>query len=281
VTWRRARALATGLAAWAALGPRPAAGQAVLVPIQPAQPARSLLTTEVTDARALWVNPAGLARQLEASIGADVTADRFAGGTQLSQYGATIASRGVAAGWVHDRYPSGPAVNAYSIGFGLGDEGFSAGTVRRWYTGRVAGIAWDVGARIAKADGTQLSLVARNLGSPRLGDSTYRASFVPGALFRLLDGRLSASGEWEVQSSGWRSSEFRFGGTIALTPALELAVHADLAPNFRRRGFVVALSFAGPQSRAGAFAFLPGAANEVDAFGVGGALVARTASARR
>jgi hypothetical protein len=40
-----------------------------------------------------------------------------------------------------------------------------------------------------------------------------------------------------------RNDIFRFGGTIVITPALALALRADLAPNVRRRGFVVAFSF--------------------------------------
>ncbi len=120
---RRALALAGGLAWWAA-GARPAAGQ-----VAPAQPARYLLTTEASDARALWVNPAGLARAIEASIGADLTADRFiqGPGTQLSQYGLSLAGRGVAAGWEHERLAERQSLNIYAVGIGLGDEKFSAG----------------------------------------------------------------------------------------------------------------------------------------------------------
>ena len=268
---RRALALASGLVWWAMAGAQPAAGQ-----VLPAQPDRYLLTTEASDARALWVNPAGLARVPEASIGADLTLDRFfPGGTQLSQYGLSLAGHGIAASWIHERFPPGQALNAYAVGIGLGDEQFSAGTTRRWFSGAAKGSAFDAAFRVSSADGTQLSLVARNIGSPRLLDSTYWATLVPGALVSLLKGTVQVGGEWVVAPHTWRSIAYRAGGAVALGRGLALLLRADLSPNFRRRGLVVALSFDASASRAGAFALASGAASEVDAVGLSGALVTR------
>ena len=284
MTTRRALALAVLSAAGACLGPRPAFAQAVLVPFEPAQPARYLLTTDVSDGRALWVNPAGLVRQVEASLGADLTADRFVTGSapQLSQYGLTIANRGIGAGWVHDSYASGPSLNTYAVGIGLGDERFSAGVLRRWFAGALKGSSWDVAARVSSGDGTQLSLVGRNLGSPRLNDSTFLgATFVPGALISLLTGHLRIAGEWEVATRGWRSQEIRFGGTLTVADGVALSLRADLSPAFKRRGFALGVTLDGIKGRAGGFAQLSGAANEVDALGLSGAFVTRTAPPRR
>lgn len=264
------------LAAAALLGPGTATAQSVLVPIRPAQPARYLLTTEASDARALWVDPAGLARQPEASLGVEMSADRFdSGGVQLRQYGATIASHGVAAGWIHDRYPNGASLNVYDVGFGLGDERFSAGVAHRWYRGVVQGSAWDAGIRAAVWNGIDASLLAKSLGSPRLGDTTYWVTLVPGALVRLFGDRIQVGGEWEVAPHRWQSVELRAGGAIAIGAGLALLLRADLAPDLRRRGFTIALDFEGSGSRVSAFGLLPGAADEVDAFGAAAALVAR------
>lgn len=275
MTWRRWVALTAGLAGATAPAGRLAAQ------VLPAQPARYLLTTEVDDARALWVNPAGLARRLEASIGLDVGADRFSSGTvQLSQYGATVSSRGLAVAWVHDRYPGGGAVNAYAVGVGLGDEQFSGGVTRRWYRGLVDFSAWDVALRGATANGLQLSVVGRGLGSP-LPDSTYRPSVVPGASVALLDGAVQLGAEWEVAAHRWRSQEIRAGGTVSLGGAFGLALRADLAPDLKRRRIVLALTWSPSQARVSGFTGLSGGLNEVGEFGASGALVALRPQSRR
>ena len=270
---RRALALAGGLAWWVAGAP-PAAGQ-----VTPAQPARYFLTTDVSDARALWVNPAGLARAIEASIGADLTADRFVQGpgAQLNQYGLSLAGRGIAAGWEHERLAQRQSLNVYAVGIGLGDEQFSAGTTRRWYTGAARASGWDAAMRVSNGEGTQFSLAMRNIGSPRLLDSTYWATLVPGALVSLLNGAVQAGGEWEVAPHTWRSIAYRAGGTIDLGRGVALLLRADLSPSFKRRGLVVAIGFDASGSRAGAFALASGGANEVDALGLSGALVTRGA----
>lgn len=265
---RRWVALAAGLAA------APASAGWLTAQVLPAQPARYLLTTEVDDARALWINPAGLARRLEASIGADVGADRFANGAvQLSQYGATVASRGLAVSWVHDRYPGGRYVNAYAVGAGLGDEQFSGGVTRRWYRGLVDFSAWDVALRAATATGLQLSVVGRGFGSP-LPDSTYWPTVVPGALVALLDGAVQLGAEWEVATHRWQSQEIRVGGTASLGAAIALTLRADLTPDLKRRRFVFALTWSPSQARVSGFTGLSGGLDEVGEFGASGALVA-------
>ena len=273
--WRSAIALAVGLA-----GATASAGR-LTAQVLPAQPARYLLTTEVDDARALWVNPAGLARRLEASIGADVGVDRFANGAvQLSQYGATVASRGLAVSWVHDRYPGGRYVNAYAVGAGLGDEQFSGGVTRRWYRGLVDVSAWDVALRAATANGLQLSVVGRGFGSP-LPDSTYRPTLVPGASAALLDGAVHLGAEWEVATHRWQSQEIRIGGTASLGEALALTLRADLAPDLKRRRIVFALTWSPSQARVSGFTGFSGGLDEVGEFGASGALVALRPPSRR
>ena len=273
---RRALALAAALGGAAAPFARLTA-QVVL----PAPPARYLLTTAVDDARALWINPAGLARRLEASIGADVGVDRFANGSmQLSQYGATVGSRGLAVSWIHDRYPGGGAVNGYAVGAGLGDEQFSGGITRRWYRGLVSFSAWDMALRAAAANGVQVSLVGRGLGSP-LADSTYRPTVVPGASVTLLDGALQVGAEWEVAAHRWRSQEIRAGGTASLGGAFALTLRADLAPDFKRRRIVLALTWNPSQARVSGFTGFSGDLNEVDEVGASGALVALRPPTRR
>ena len=191
----------------------------------------------------------------------------------LSQYGATVSSRGLAVSWVHDRYPGAGSVNAYAIGAGLGDETFSGGVTARWYRGLAHYTAWDVGLRGIAAGGVQLSLVGRGLGAP-LPDSTYRPTFVPAAAVALFGGAMSVGAEWEVAMHRFNSREIRAGGSILIGPAFAVMVRADLAPDFKRRGIVIALTWSPAKARATAFSGLTGGLNEVAAFGASGALVA-------
>ncbi|OYV64576.1 MAG: hypothetical protein B7Z72_13070, partial [Gemmatimonadetes bacterium 21-71-4] len=147
--------------------------------------------------------------------------------------------------------------------------------------GIVQGSAWDVGIRATAWGVTDFSLVTRNLGSPRLADTTYWVTLVPGALLRFFGGRVQVGGEWEVAPHGWQSVEYRAGGTVALGGGVALLLRADLAPDFKRRGLVIALDFEGSGSRASAFGALPGGANEVDAFGASAALVTRATAIGR
>jgi hypothetical protein len=275
VTLGRALALAAGIASSATPAAR------LTAQVLPAPPARYLLTTDVDDARALWINPAGLARRLEASIGADVAGDRFSGGAfHLSQYGASVFSRGLAFSWIHDRYPAGGAINAYAIGAGLGDELFSAGVTRRWYRGLVSYSAWDVALRGRTPSGLQLTVVARGLGSP-LADSTPPPTLVPGASVALLDGALRLGAEWEVATHGWRSVEVRAGGTASLRRDLSLALRVDLAPDLRRRRIVLAVTWNPSRARVSGFAGLSSSLNQADELGASGALVALSPPSRR
>ena len=272
MSWRRAALLAAGFAA---------AGVRLAAQVLPAPSARYLLTTEVDDARALWVNPAGLARRLEASIGADIGADRFSGGAvQLSQYGATVSSRGLAVSWIHDRYPGGASVNAYAVGAGLGDESFSGGITRRWYRGLVRFSAWDVALRAATANGLQVSIVGRGFGAP-LPDSTYRPTVVPGASVSLLGDALEFGAEWELATSHWRSQEIRAGGTVAISGVLALTLRADLAPDLKRRRIVLGFTWSPSQARVSGFTGFSGGLSEGDEFGASGALVALSPPTRR
>jgi hypothetical protein len=184
-----------------------------------------------------------------------------------------VASRGLAASWIHDRYPGGPYVNAYAVGFGLGDEAFSGGLTRRWYRGLFAASAWDVAVRGALANGVQVSVVARGLDWP-FPDTTYRPTVVPGASVAILDGAAQVGAEWEIATHRWQSQEIRAGGTASLGPQLALAVRVDLAPDLKRRTIVVGLTWNASQARVSGFTGLSGGLSEVDEFGASGALVA-------
>lgn len=261
---RRALLLAIGVTLWPAPGSRTALAQ-----LFPPQPARYLLTTEARDGRALWINPAGLARRVEASIGADLTVEGSGATGRLSQFGVTLASRSLAFGWVHDRYAGRGGGDTYALGLGLGDEMFSAGATRRWHRGGPRYSTWDIALRAAPRPSLQLSLLWRHVGSPALRDSVPAPTLVPAAALSALSGRLRIGAEWEVADDLSRTHTYRVGGTLGVWRDLLLTLQADLAPAGERGALAIAVRWEDPRIRAALFGVRPEGGGTMTAGGSG------------
>jgi hypothetical protein len=265
---------ATGLAvavtlAVAAACPRHAAAQ-LYRPL----PQRYLLTTDVFDGRAVWVNPAGLARRFEASIGADATVEHRAGSTRLSQYGVTVRSRNLAVGWLHDRYPGASGANNFAFGVGLGDEGLSLGATRLWYGGPRGDKAWDIAARGRLTRTFDVSVVWRNAGSPAVRDTSYGASIIPAVALHLLEGRIVAGAEWDLATDLHALQEVRVGATCIVGTGVAISLRSEFSPGASRRGFAVGVTLGVSNTRSTLAALLPAGFNSVETVGVSTAVVA-------
>lgn len=250
------RALA--LAAWITLAAGAPLGAAA-AQFFPAQPAGYLLTTDASDARALWVNPAGLVRRLEAGVGADVAIERTPLDTRVSQYGLVAASRYLAFGWSHNRLPAGASAggnlpertaNVFTVGLGLGDSVFSAGAAKRWYRGDARASAWDVAARVAVSRRLDASVVWRDIGSPIVADTMLEETLVPAVALSFFRGRLRVGAEWHVATGGWKAREVRTGWTIRTGERLAVMLRNDLTPGLGRRRTVLAVQWGLTRARA-------------------------------
>jgi hypothetical protein len=273
MTLRRALGPCAVVLSLAAAGPSPAAAQSVRPLAE-----RSLLTTAVRDERAVWVNPAGLARSTQASLAADLTVERADGEARLAQYGLAFSSRSLAFGWEHDRLLGGSSTNTYVVGFGLGDELFSGGVAHRWYQGGKGG--WDVALRGRATDGLDLSLVWHDIGSPLVRGVVVGDRFVPAAGFRLLEGRILAGVEGDIPGDLSTLSEFRAGAGIALSTRIVVACRATFSRETARRGVVVFIGFGGRRYR-GSFAGLFPEGGGLGAVGADGAVIADLAGPSR
>ena len=249
---RRADALAALLATLAALLPGGAAAQSFA-----AQPHLYLLTTDAFDARALWVQPAGLAARPEASLSGLLTAST-SGRRTITQYGVTLASRGIGLGWQHDRLPDGSSDNQWAVGLAGGTARITAGIARRWIRGdSTSAAAFDAGVRYAALPSLQLSLAWRDIGSPVVRDTTVRATLVPGIALALFGARAQLGADWEIVTSGWGTSALRAGAAVALPLQLALSVRADFSGSFHARGLALALTWNPARARVTAFASRP------------------------
>jgi hypothetical protein len=268
---RRAAGLAVLLAA---LAGRPPCHAQLPVP----QPARYLLSLEVADARAAWVNPAGLARRLEASIGAHLTTEFLAGSTEVRQYGATIGSRGIAFGWEHARIPGGGGANTYVVGLGLGDPKLAIGAARRWYRAGEAASSWDVGLQAAVGYAIEVVVTGRDLGSPIVAGVRRDATVVPGAALLLLDGRLRVGAEWVAPTGHPEGGVIHAGATLTASRRLALALRADIETDPQERTIIVALEYRSRGARASAFGAFP---DEGEALGLAALLTSSPEPSRR
>jgi hypothetical protein len=247
--------------------------------LYPALPQRHLLTTDAFDGRAVWVNPAGLARRVEASLGADATFERQPGSIRLAQFGASVRSRNLAFAWVRDRYPGSSGANNYVLGVGLGDETLSLGATRRWYSG--GDKAWDLAARGRLTPLLDLSVVWRNAGSPTVRDTIYGASIIPAVAFHLLEGRVVAGVEGDL-ATGLRSlREIRAGATCIVGTGVAISLRGEFSPGFARRGFAVAVTLGAARTRSTLVALLPASANSIQTIGFSTAVIAAEPAAVR
>src|SRR5207249_9732248 len=83
--------------------------------------------TDVTDARALWVNPAGLGRFQEASLHLDLTVGDPGAAGRLRQLTLGFNSRGFSFGYQRDVFDGGVRGHTYRLGFAGGPAGAAGG----------------------------------------------------------------------------------------------------------------------------------------------------------
>jgi hypothetical protein len=249
----RATALAALIAAAVALPPGSAVAQS-----PGAQPQLYLLTTDAFDARALWVQPAGLAARREASVSGLLTASTGSTWT-ITQYGVTLASGGLGLGWQHDHRADGSSDNQWAVGLAGGGPRFTLGAARRWIRGANANAsAWDVGARFVPRPAVLLSLAWRDIGSPDVRDTVVPATLVPAVALGLFGARAAIGADWEILARSWNTRAFRTGAAVALPLRITVSLRADFSGSLHARGAAVAVTWGGLLARVAAFASRPG-----------------------
>lgn len=220
--------------------------------------------TDVQDARALWVNPAGLGVLQEASVHLDVTVGDPGASARLRQLTLDVTSRGLSFGYQRDVFDGGVRGHTYRVGFAAGHGGLAAGVAAALYRGDTQQTGWDLG--VVYAPGPMLSVggVIANLGQPVVRGLRQPVTYVYGATVRpfgahaalSVDGRVTAQAAHGYAFAGRWSSSSRTGiGIIA---------RVDTDRSFRRAAIALGLSLGG-QDVVGVVATTPGDANRVDA----------------
>lgn len=157
------------------------------------------------DVRAAWVNPAGLARVLEASVMAEGVVDRPPGeGVALSQYTLGLNSRGFAITYARDRTVGTAAVGLTRFALALPFAGGSVGAAFTMFRGGGSPPAqgWDVGLAYRPSRSLDLGASVRHINRPIVRQVQLPVTALVGARWFPVPGYLSLEGEAGASDSG-------------------------------------------------------------------------------
>lgn len=164
-----------------------------------------LLPPMVWGARALWVDPSGLAAVREASLMAEAELERDTAGTfSLAQYTAGFSSRGFSVGLRHDRFTNGRSANTWRVGLGRAGRGIGVGVAVSLYTGAEAAqdtsangrrLDVDLGVRLRLAPSLGLTAGVEHIGQPTVRDSSLRFGGVVGLGWTGLGGLVQLAAD--------------------------------------------------------------------------------------
>jgi hypothetical protein len=253
--------------------PSPAAAQ-----VAPNTATTYLHPTDVTDARALWVNPAGLANPGIASAHLDLTVGTPGSRGRLRQLTLGLNSRGLSFGYQRDIF-DGLRGHTYRVGVGGGTGLLAAGAAMSLYRGGTKGTGWDLGAIYTPHPAIRLGGVIANLGQPTVRGLKQSLTFEPSATWLPTGPALALSIHGRVTTDVVRSWSFgaRWNGTGRL-PVHALA-RLDTDRALRRGAFALGLSLGG-EDFVGLVAVTPGDLGGIDALSLYG-VSSRELSKRR
>lgn len=257
---------------WAHRGTRAIAALAAFALFAASLPAQAvpnrttgyLTATDVADARALWVNPAGLAARHEASIHLDFTVRQPGGRGQLSQVTAGFNTRGLSFGYQRDHLPDGIHGHTFRLGLAGAYDRLSAGGAMAVYRGGTKGTSWDVGARYDWRPQVSFGGVIRNLGRPTVRGVREDVTFVPATTIRLAGDLLAVSLQATLGPAATRGYTLETWAQLPGRAGLGLIGRIDTDRSWRRRALVFGLSV-GRVDRVGLVGSTPGDFSQVDA----------------
>ena len=250
--------------------------------VAPNRSTQYLFPTDVSDARALWVNPAGLGLFPEASIDVDATvADPGAQG-RLRQFTVGFNSRGLSLGYQRDVFDGGVRGSTLRIGAGFGHRRLAAGGDLALYRGGTSSSGWDLGVLYAWTPAISVGGTIQDLGEPRVRGELLPVTYVPSATVQLLQGGAALSALGRVTSAGVLGYAFGLQAHLRQGSHLPLGLSArlDTDRSLHRAAFAFGLSVGG-RDLAGVVATTPEDVSRVDALNLYGVSTRRFVSSGR
>ncbi|GIW52947.1 MAG: hypothetical protein KatS3mg081_2302 [Gemmatimonadales bacterium] len=202
----------------------------------------------VDDARASWLNPAGLGRVLEASVMAELVVDRPpAGNARLAQYTLGMNSRGISFAFARDRGSDTLGVSIFRFGLGIPlGRSASVGWAVSLYRGGARDEGVDLGLRYGLGRAIELGAVVRNLSEPAVRDTLLPLTGVGAVAWSPLWQRVELWGEAHavrLGEEGGYEARYRSGLRVATggrTP-VRLVVSVDFDSSLEPRRWTAGL----------------------------------------
>lgn len=215
-----------------------------------------LFPSEADDARALWVNPAGLGIRQEASVYFDLTVANPGSLGQLRQLNLGFNARGLAFGYQRDQFSGGVRGSTYKLGFGAGEGRMAVGLGAALYRGDTKGTGWDLGATYKAASSLVLAGVIANIGQPNVRGLVQRVQYTASAALQVAPG-IGFGALAQANTSGMKA--YGVDGRFEFDPGFPLGfiVRLDTDQKLRRSQFALGVSIGG-QGKMGLVATTPG-----------------------
>lgn len=198
-----------------------------------------LFITNATDARALWVNPAGLGVLPEASLMAEMTLERMGSQFRVEQYVVGFNTRGISVGYHRTRFPNDePSVGQLRVGAALPIRRGAIGiTVSRYQQDTTSSRAFGAGLLFMPNATFQFGLTTRNIGRPLVRGVNMPINILGGAQF--TSGSVQVAAEAHAAERPGAESGFDFtyrAGAQAYLPVafpIVLVGALNFGTNFR------------------------------------------------
>ena len=246
--------------------------------------------TDVRDARAVWVNPAGLGVLRDASVYAELAVANPGARGRLRQINAGFNARGLAFAYQRDVLSAGARGHTYRLGLAGASEGLAAGFAVALYRGNTKATGWDVGVVYNRIPALTVGAAITNIGQPLVRGLEQRLTYVPGVTWRPphLGSSVTLSAHTRITPDsvvayalglGWQGGG---RGRWEVSRRLPIGIFAriDTDGGLRRGAFAVGLSIGGAD-RVGAVVSTPGDVSGVEAASLYGLSTRTPLGARR
>lgn len=246
-----------------------------------------LFAATANDARAIWLNPAGLAAVPEASILAEVLVQRKPdASTRVSQLTLGFNSQGLSFGYNKERLVTDSSNHTYRLAFARGLARWSVGLAVSHHRAGNSSTGFDLGVQYIVARPIRIGFVLRNVSEPQLRLDTLPVTGVASIGIAIIPGTLvlaaESIAERRINEIGY-DVRYRGGARFGFTPGIPIAGFASalLENELGVMNCTFGISIGGSQRGIVVAGFVPGDPSRIETISVTGLATNDLAPSRR